>query len=91
MGNGTHDTKPSNSETTLIVDSLTLDDGNTGYRYMSNFLRLLRDYEYQQACPYIQNGKTEHANCEGDEEYNQPNWTQPGLFLKTKRYKLTAA
>ena len=78
MGNGTGAAKPSNAETSLIVDSLALDGGRTGRRFISNFLQLLRNYEYQQACPYVNNGRVEHANCAADEEFNQPNWTQPG-------------
>ena len=45
MGNGTKNTKPSNAETSLVIDSLALDNGRTGYRFISNFLQLLRDYE----------------------------------------------
>ena len=43
---------PSNSETTLVIDSARLDANVLGARFFSNFFAGLRSYEYQQHCPY---------------------------------------
>ena len=61
----------------MIIDSAAADKGLVGRRFVSNFLQLIRKYEYQQACPYTYHGRVEHANCFGEEKWNQPNWTQP--------------
>lgn len=77
MGYGKSYEKPRNAETVMIIDSMLLDNGRTGKRYISNFLALLREYEYQQACPYIHAGKKITDQCASEEPNKQPDWVQP--------------
>ena len=88
MGNNTETgepstTKPPNAETSLVVDSLKADGGVTGLRFLSNFLQLLRAYDYQQACPYKHKNTIETANCAAEEKWGQPDWVQPNARVVT--------
>lgn len=82
MGKGTYSADnyvewPSNTETTVVLNTSALDNGVSGLRFLSNVLATLRKYSYQQACPYEFNNTEVRTNCASQEPFNQPDWTMP--------------
>ena len=96
MSNGTSKWTPYNTETSMFINAYALESEieakaesgllpSVGLRFLSDFLAGLREYDYQQACPYKNpvTGESMRDNCAFNHTGKQPDWIQPNATVVT--------